>query len=127
MRLLTTNYTLTDDWDNLGDPISNNIIGRSFFRLGIDLNINDSEGIQFKLLIVDEVNNFEMPENIIENNNIQINPLIMKLKNNTDQEQSISWEIDMTVQSLQIQTQALIVGASAGIITTAKYELGYRQ
>lgn len=127
MRLLATNYTLTGSWANLGAVISNNIIGRSFLRLGIDLNINDSENVQFKILIVDETNNFEMPENVITNNKVKVNPLIIELNSDTDQEQSALWGIDMTVQSLQVQTRALTVGASAGIITTAKYELGYRQ
>lgn len=127
MRPLTTNYTLTSDWGDLGNTLTNNIIGRSFLRLGVDLDINDSEGVEFKILIVDENDNFEMPENIIYDDHVEVIPLIIRLKNNEDQKQSMLWEIDMTAQSIKIQTRALVVGASAGIIITAKYEFGYRQ
>jgi hypothetical protein len=127
MRPLATNQTLTGAWANLGAEISNNVIGRSFLRLAIDLDINDSEGVQFKLLAISGSNQYEIPEEIIKINKVQIVPLIIELKNNTDQKQTLMWRIDMTIQSFQIQTKATTVGASAGIITTAEYELGYRQ
>jgi hypothetical protein len=125
MAILATNQTLTRTWADLGSSI--NTVGRSFVTIFLDVDINDSANVQIKQLAVNESDRFEMPLSTVKKSVIQIEPDIRELNLDIDQKIAVEFELDMTIETSQIQVRVGTVGATPGVIINAFYEVGYRQ
>ena len=139
MRILDTNQTLTNTFTDIGAVIGpssiagstgDNLIMFSFLTVAVELDINDSEDFQIKALIVDAedpTKEFDFPINTVKKNIVQVEPLVQEFNLDIDANQTFSWDLDNTVDAIQLQVRAGTVGATAGVITSIRYNIGYRQ
>jgi len=138
MKLLATSQTLTITFTDIGLIIGPNIIigstgddviKFSFLTVAVELNINDSENFQIKALAIDTTDNtqFEFPIETVKKSIVQIEPLVQEFNLDVNATQLFQWQIDTTIDAVQLQVRVDTLGATAGIITSLRYNLGYRQ
>lgn len=134
MKSLATNVTLTGSFADIGaiigrDDTGDDVIKFSFLTVAVELDINDSLDFQIKALLVDPTDNveFDFPIRSVKKNKVQIEPEIQEFNLDIDAKQLFEFELDTTVDAIQLQVRVLTGGATAGIVTSIRYELGYRQ
>lgn len=138
MKLLATNQTLTNTFTNIGDIIGpgtvsgttgDDLIKFSFLTVAVELDINDSKDFQIKALAMDIVDNkeFEFPIETVKKAIVQIEPLVQEFNLDIDAGQLFEWQLDTTIDCLQLQVKVDTLGVTPGIITSIRYNLGYRQ
>lgn len=139
MKLLATNVTLTNVFTDIGVVIGpktfsatatgDDVIKFSFLTVAIELDINDSLNFQIKALAIDTIDSvqFEFPIETIKKSVIQIEPLVQELNFDTDANQLFQWELDTTIDAVRLQVRVDTLGVTAGIVTSLRYNLGYRQ
>lgn len=131
-NIITSAQTITGSWADVKDAGTSGEIATgnySFFNTNIELDINDSENVQFRYLALDISGGLEyfVPFMNIKNNKIELDYVPFEIKNDEDQNIIIPIDLDQRVRILKLQVKALTVGSTAGIITTATYRQGYRQ
>lgn len=126
-NLISSPQTITGSWTDVGGE--NETIGYSFFNANIQLDINDSENVQFRYLALNVTGGLEyfVPFLNIKVNKIELDYVPFEIKNDEDQNILIPIDLDQRIRILKLQVRALTVGSTAGIITTATYRQGYRQ
>lgn len=138
MKLLAENITLTDTFTDIGLIIGpstfagttgDDVIKFSFLTVAVELDVNDSSNFQIKALAVDTVDNiqFEFPIETVKKSIVQIEPLVQEFNLDVDATQLFQWELDTTIDAIQLQVRVDTLGAIAGIVTSIRYNLGYRQ
>jgi len=130
MNLLAENQTLTGTFAKLGTgvlviPTS---IKFSFITLSLEININDSKNLQVKPLFEDDVGDlFHFPLENVRKDKVTVVPLFKEFDDDVDQKILVEFELDATIDLVQIHVRVGTVGATAGIITKAQFNLGHRQ
>lgn len=125
--IIVAAQTLTEDWADLGGEIETT--DYSFFTSFISLDINDSEGVQFRYVYLLESGGEEYPMQLkgVKTDKVLLSPVYFEVTENIDQEIPIDTEIDKTVNLIKIQVKARETGVTPGQITKAIYRQGYRQ
>ena len=139
MKLLATNVTLTNIFTDIGIVIGpktfsvtatgDDVIKFSFLTIAVELDINDSKNFQIKAKAIDIADNieFEFPIETIKKSIVQVEPLIQEFNLDIDATQLFQWQLDTTIDAIQLQVRVDTLGATAGIVTSLRYNLGYRQ
>lgn len=138
MILLAENQTLTNTFTDIGLIIGSkqlsgstkeDLINFSFLTVAVELNINDSKDFQIRALAVDEKDNveFTFPIETTKKDKTLIEPALQELNVDTDTNQLFEFELDDTIDAVQLQVRVGTVGATAGIVTSLRYNKGYRQ
>jgi hypothetical protein len=129
-KLITSPQTITADWTNVGCCI--NTTGYSFFSSIIDLDINDSENVQFRYRAQHDddlgtIQNIILPMKTLKKDKILLDDVYYEINDDIDQSIIIETGIDQVIHNLTLQVRALTVGATPAVINTALYHQGYRQ
>jgi len=139
MKSIAENITLTNTFTDIGDVIgpknlpvantSDDAIKFSFLTVAVELDINDSKDFQIKALAMDEKDlvRFEFPINTVKKSISQIEPLIQEFNLDIDQNQLVQWQLDNTIDAIQLQVRVGTLGATPADIISLRYNLGYRQ
>ena len=138
MKQHATSQTLTETFTDIGNVIGTSTIANttgddaikfSFVTLAVELEINDSKNFQVKILGIDLEDNveFDFPINTVKKNIVEVEPLVHELKLDVDANQLFEWELDTTLDALQVQVKVGSTGVIPGVVTSLRYNLGYRQ
>lgn len=139
MKLLAENIPLTNTFTDIGLIIGpktlnaantgDDVIKFSFLKVSVELQINDSKGFEIQALDIDEedLKEFDLPIETVKKDIVEVEPLIQRLKKNVNSNQSFGWELDTTVDALQIRVRVDIEGVTPAKILSLRYNLGYRQ
>lgn len=133
-NLITEALTITGTGGNWQDVKTSGAgetesLDYSFFTSFIELDINDSLNVQFRYvgLYVTGGLEFILPLKTIKKDKILLDAVPFEINSDSDQNILVATEIDQTVPIIKLQVQALTLGGTAGIITSATYRQGYRQ
>lgn len=130
MILLAENQTLTASFVQLGTSslVIPTALKFSFLTLAIDLTINNSKNVQIKPFFEDTNGDlYEFPLESVKINKVTVIPLFKELDNDVDQRILVEFGLDNTIDLVQIQVRAGILGVTPGVINKAQFNLGYRQ
>ena len=139
MRSLATNETLTATFTDIGAVIGpktfsatatgDDVIKFSFLTVAVELDINDSKNFQIQAVAIDTVDGkqFDFPIETVKKSIVQVEPLVQEFNLDIDAGQGFGWQLDSTIDALQFQVRVDTLGATAGIVTSIRYNLGYRQ
>ena len=140
MKLLAENQTLTNTFTDIGLIIGPKTIGAllttqddvisfSFLTVGVVVTMNTSTGFEIQALALDEntLQRYDFPIETVKKNIVNVEPLIQTFKKTGNISQLFQWELDTTIDAVQLQVRVNTVGATAGIATSTRYNLGYRQ
>lgn len=134
MELLATNQTLTDNvnFDQLGTSSLEirETKNYAFITLALDITINDSKNVQIKPFFEDQKNNnelYQFPIEEVKKSIITIQPQVKELDNDVSQRILVEFEIDNTIDLVQIGVRVDTLGATPAVINKAQFGLGYRQ
>lgn len=129
MRLLAENQILTATFTKLstgGLDIPNTLL-YSFITLALDITINDSKDVQIKPFFEDDSDLYQFPLETIKKSSVTIVPQFVELDNDVDQLIMVEFELDNTIDLVQIQVRVDTPGATPAVINKAQFGLGYRQ
>lgn len=131
-NIITSPQTITGSWADVKDSGTSgeiDALGRSFFCSYIELDINDSLNVQFrfKALDVKGGNEYFIPFRTLKPNKTLLDGFPFEINNDADQNIIITTPTNNAIPIIKLQVQALTVGGTAGIITTATYRQGYVQ
>ena len=138
MKLLETSQTLTDTFTDIGDVIGSDLVATntgddsikfSFLTVAVELAINDSKNFQIKALAIDETDDvqFEFPIETVKKDIVQVLPLTQELDVDIDINQLFQWQLDTTIDAIQLQVRVDTLGATVGVVDSIRYNIGYRQ
>ena len=134
MRSLATNITLTNTFTDIGPVIGPDGSGDftilfSFLTIAVELAINNSLNFQIRALALDSEDNvrFEFPIKTVKKDKVLIEPEFQELNVDIDINQLFQWELDTTIDAIQLQVRVGTEGATPGVVTSIRYNLGYRQ
>jgi len=124
VALIAAPQTVTADWVNLG--AQQDVHGAGRILLWVDVNINDSENVRFRMLsYVAAAGTAHTP--IVQTvcaATVLLEPQIMELNTDVDQAIPIPWDLDAAVFFVQFQVQVSAVGVTAGTIDAALVTTG---
>lgn len=130
MRELATNQTLTATFAKLGTIALPSTLNFSFLTVALDITMNDSKNLQIKPFFEDTKNNdelYEFPIEEVKKSLITIQPQVKELDLDVDQRILVEFEMDNTIDLIQLQVRVDTLGATAAVINRAQFGLGYRQ
>lgn len=119
--LISAAQALTGSFADVGGEID--VSGFSSLGLWIDLDINDSIDVQFKMLVKladSATDEYELPLIAATASKANIEPQLIELTNDANQKIMIPFSLDRVIKSVQIQVKAGTLGSPAGILTSAK-------
>lgn len=119
INLISSPQTLTDSWTDLGSEMALN--GEECLKLWVDLDVNDSTGIQFRVLgrLVSEGTEYESSILTDTTSKRNVEPEIYEIINNVDQKCAIKMDEPCNIPFIQFQVKVTVVGAIAGKILTS--------
>lgn len=126
-NIITSPQTITGTWADLGVKIES--IDYSYFAAYIKIDINDSKNVQFRYrgIYEDSGEDFIIPLKNIRGNKILLDDFYYEVNNDSNQNIILQTNMDQNIKLIKLQVRANTVGATAGIVTYAKYRQGYRQ
>ena len=126
-NIITSPQTITDSWTDLGLQIQT--IDYSFFSTYLDIDINDSKNVQFRFRGIYDTGgaDFIIPLKTIKKDKVLLDDVYYEVNSDADQKIILQTDMDQNIKFIKLQVKVGTVGATAGIINTAKYRQGYRQ
>lgn len=138
--LKSTTQTLTNVFTNIGPTISpisfdvsinETLSNFGLLTLGFQVTFNDSRDFEVRANAIDiddpAVAEYELPLDTPKKTIVENNPLVETRKGGTDFNALFGIPVGLTVDAVQVQVRVKTVGAIAGVITRAVYNVGYTQ
>jgi hypothetical protein len=119
LPLISAPQALTAVWADLGLEI--NCMDRHELSLWLALDINDSTGVQFRILGrgLDSTTWYSIPIETVASAKVTVAEHVEEFATNADQNLIIPVVVDDTVPIIKIQVLATVVGAAPGNIASA--------
>jgi len=119
-----TPLTLTTSFQDIGGEFDV-LSASSKVRFFLEVDVNNSIGLEFRLLITRlENNNFHvLQKNIVKRNHTELVDEIKRVNITTDKFLEILFDTDNTARTAKIQARVNVVGGTAGQIDTAFYRI----
>jgi hypothetical protein len=125
VELLSAALTLTAAWQDIGTLVGPIIHTADYdlAALWVRLDINDSTGVQFRVLASptkEFTNSYVLPIQDVAASLVGVTPEVFELSNDVDQNIILPFSMADIAPYVKFQVQTTVVGASAGQILSAK-------